>query len=323
MRKAALIDIAGNPVVMPEKDTALSLGKPVKTTYYSMDEWRDGRSTTIGGSEASAILGLNPYLSPFELYSLKAGLVEPDNGAESEVLEWGSRLEQPIVEAYQDKTNRKIKRHGIHTFRSPNYPLSVSLDGEIEPIDDRGPGVLEIKTTGLYSEKDLQESVPVEWQIQCNHAMAIMGWRWASLAIFIIHSRKFRYLDIERNDQFIEMLLRKELDFVKRIEDNNPPIVDGSDSTTEVLKRLYPNDSGETIQLPSDATKWDAELVRLKSQIQDAEKRKTELENLFRAALGTATFGVGDDGLKYSWRLQHRDSYYVKESEYRVLRRLK
>lgn len=324
MRTTRLIDLAGNPITPPKAGESIMLGKAVKLDFQTLEAWREARNATIGGSDAPAILGFGgKNMSAFTLYNLKAGLILPDDDTENEVLEWGRRFEAPVIDAYEEKTGRKIIRHGIHLFRSPIYPISVSLDGEIAADATRGPGVLEVKTTTVYSEKDLQEEIPIQWQIQIQHAMAVMGCKWGSLAVLMQLSRKFRYHDIERNDEFIQMLLEKEIAFVKRIEANDPPELDGSESAGDALKKLFPRDSGETIDLPEAALDWDRKHQQAKLEQKRWKDIEEEYGNKLRAAIGEATFGRLADGYKYSWKRQHRDSYVVQASDFRVLRKLK
>ena len=45
----------------------------------SRDAWLEARSHSLGGSDAAAVMGLNPYKSPFALWAEKTGMVpEPD-----------------------------------------------------------------------------------------------------------------------------------------------------------------------------------------------------------------------------------------------------
>ena len=43
--------------------------RKIPTATMSKEEWTALRSTTIGGSDAAAILGLNPYKSPYALWA--------------------------------------------------------------------------------------------------------------------------------------------------------------------------------------------------------------------------------------------------------------
>ena len=64
----------------------------VLTTEMSRQDWLRERQKGIGGSDASAILGFNPWKSPFELYIEKTSdyVEEIDN----EAIHWGNALSQ-------------------------------------------------------------------------------------------------------------------------------------------------------------------------------------------------------------------------------------
>lgn len=67
------------PIQARPRRAALKL---VKTTELSRADWLEVRKTGIGGSDAAAAVGLNPYKSQLELWLEKAGrdaeLPKPD-----------------------------------------------------------------------------------------------------------------------------------------------------------------------------------------------------------------------------------------------------
>ena len=54
--------------------------RKIPTSNMSKEEWTKLRSSTIGGSDAAAILGLNPHKSPYALWAEKTGKVVPERG---------------------------------------------------------------------------------------------------------------------------------------------------------------------------------------------------------------------------------------------------
>ena len=51
----------------------------IRTAGMSRDAWLVARRHSLGGSDAAAVMGLNPYKSPFALWAEKTGMVpEPD-----------------------------------------------------------------------------------------------------------------------------------------------------------------------------------------------------------------------------------------------------
>ena len=51
-----------------------------KIPYADHEEWLQIRKQYIGGSDAGAIMGMNPYASPFSVWAEKTGNAEPFAG---------------------------------------------------------------------------------------------------------------------------------------------------------------------------------------------------------------------------------------------------
>ena len=64
--------------------------RKIPTAAMSKEEWTALRSTTIGGSDAAAILGLNPYKSPYALWAEKTGKVIPEDISQKEAVRLGT-----------------------------------------------------------------------------------------------------------------------------------------------------------------------------------------------------------------------------------------
>ena len=70
------------------------------TRKMSREEWLESRRNGIGGSDASAILGVNPYSSPLKVYMDKIckGVEEEEN----EAMRQGTDLEQYVADRFVD-----------------------------------------------------------------------------------------------------------------------------------------------------------------------------------------------------------------------------
>ena len=53
------------------------------TKGMTREEWLAARKQGIGGSDAGAILSMNPYKSAFDVYADKLGLTEPKPDTEA------------------------------------------------------------------------------------------------------------------------------------------------------------------------------------------------------------------------------------------------
>ena len=49
----------------------------LSTIGMSRDDWLEHRKKSIGGSDASAVAGLNPWTSPYSVWADKLGLLPP------------------------------------------------------------------------------------------------------------------------------------------------------------------------------------------------------------------------------------------------------
>ena len=288
------------------------------------EKWLENRRSGIGGSDAAVILGISPWKSALELWTEKTGLLVPEDISEREYIKWGNILEDPIAQEYVVETERTLIDHGRFALR--RHPerdwQHCTIDREILPIDDRGPGSLSIKTAIEYKLADWEEGAPLPYQAQLQHELSVLGWQWGSFAV-LIGGNKFRWCDTECNHDFISFLIEKEEEFWDRVQRGNPPDPDASDSAKETLQRLFPKDSGETIELPEEASDWASRLLDIKVAVKELQDEEQHLQNNIRASIGEATFGLIPGGGRYSWKWQSRKAYSVAENEFRVLRRLK
>lgn len=67
-------------------------------THATEAAWLSDRKTVITSTEAASLFGVGVYVkTPYELYHLKAGLIEPEAFEGNERTRWGQRLEAPIA----------------------------------------------------------------------------------------------------------------------------------------------------------------------------------------------------------------------------------
>lgn len=297
------------------------------------EKWLSARRSGLGGSDAAPVLGLSPWKSPLALWSEKAGLVEEPNLDELEYIEWGQVLEEPIARKYVAVTGRTLIDYGRFALR--RHPerdwMHCTIDREIPYDADhsylamppvQGPGDLSIKNTSEFKRKDWDDEPPLLYQVQLQHELAVTGLPWGSFAV-LIGGNKFHWCDVARNDRFISYLIEREEEFWDRVIRGNPPAADASDSTREVLMRLYPKDTGESKALSADFCELRDRRAALKAQAKEIEQELQGIDNRIKAEIGDAAIGVLPDGSGFSWKHQHRDSYTVAASDFRVLREIK
>lgn len=151
----------------------------VDTSNLSEKEWLEYRRSGIGGSDASAVLGVSPFTTCRDLYYDKLNIASAfddfDNWVAKEV---GHLLEDLVAKIFSVKTGyrifqmKKMFRHPLYSF------MLANLDYFIE-LPNGKTAILEIKTTN-YNAKDkwwdgTKEIIPLNYQLQGQHYMAVMN----------------------------------------------------------------------------------------------------------------------------------------------------
>jgi putative phage-type endonuclease len=218
--------------------------------YADREAWLAARSSGIGASEIAAAIGQSPYQSMFSLWSEKVSGERQE--IDSEAAEWGVELEPIIIRKFGERTGRKVTPwNQLHTVVSPAYDWLRCTPDAIQIDDERGPGTLQVKTTSLRLESNWKDDPPIHVQIQAQFEAWMLGFEFGTVAA-LIGGQKLVWHDFEVNKRFITVTLKKLSEFWDLVQSGNPPEVDGSDSTTEAIKRLWPVDEGGAIDL--DAT---------------------------------------------------------------------
>ena len=144
--------------------------------FDSMEEWLVNRKG-IGGSDASAILGLNPYKTNQELWMEKKGQMSPVDISGKSYVKYGNDAE-PLLRALfaLDYPEYKVEYYDNNMIINKKYPWAhASLDGELMDPDGRR-GILEIKTTNILQSIQWEKwdnRIPDNYYIQVLHYLLV------------------------------------------------------------------------------------------------------------------------------------------------------
>lgn len=283
-------------------------------------EWHEARRRAAGASEVAAILGVSPYDSPLSVWARKRGLVNSDEATER--MRWGTRLERPILAGYAEDEGVDITFHDQSVLlfhpRYPEVPLGCTPDAyEGDDV------VLDAKNVDAWVAREWQDGPPLHLVIQSQTQMAVTGRPLGKLVPLFGGNRLQPYI-IERDDRFIASMEQSVADWWARyVVGGEQPPADGSEACVRTLVRLHPDDSGAEVALGREFEEVDRRLLEVKAQLAELGEEKDELENMVKAAIGSATFGLLTDGSRYSWKTQARKAYSVAAGKSRVLRRSK
>ena len=261
-------------------------------------QWLAERTKDVTSTEVSALYGLSPYTTEFELFHQKRdGIVIriPENDR----MKWGKRLEAPIAHGVAEDMGWNIAKLDVY-MRDVEARIGSSFDFEIKSRSD-GRGILEIKNVAelQYKRKWIDDGngnieAPEHIEMQIQHQMEVSGYEWCALVVLVGgNSPKVVY---RQRDREIGADIRRTVDgFWKRVADDNPPSADYT-RDAEFIGQLYSQvRTGEVF----DAT-GDAEIARLVQQYQDAARVASEvtaLKDAYKAQLieriGTAEKVIG------------------------------
>lgn len=265
------------------------------------DTWLKLRQQGIGSSDAAVAVGLSPYKSPLSLWLEKTGRKQPEDLSSKEAVTWGTILEPVLATVYAQRTGRKVRRVNA-VLQHPEHPhLLANLDREVVGLPE-GPGILEIKTASYHSAPQWEESVPVAYQCQVLHQLAVTGHAWADVAV-LIGGQDFRIYRIERDDSKIADLLAREADFWRCVEQNIQPEPDGSADAASALQWLYPQDDGLSVDFTGspDLNRLFCELLNVRHTLEEVESQEANLRQRLQNALGPASCGLFEGG-RIAWK---------------------
>ena len=207
-----------------------------KRILDSRADWLASRGSTIGGSEAAAVVGLNPYMTNVDLWRIKTGAVVPE-GKENEAIIYGRKAEEHIRELFKlDHPEMTIWYEGNNLFLNQKYPFAHASVDSLARCED-GRGVIEYKTATISSSSQKakwDKQIPDNYFVQILHYMAVLD---ADFAILRARLRWLRYgsvFVIEKEYRFnreefiedIEYLMEHEEKFYQHVLDGTqPPLV--------------------------------------------------------------------------------------------------
>lgn len=247
--------------------------------------WLADRRTCVTGTDVAAILGVSKWSSPVQVWLDKKGLSET---AENDAMRWGRRLERPILQAYSDTVGVPIAFADPYTLhRVPGFPLmGASLDAVRE---DRAP--VDAKNTRRRGDDwgdDGTDQIPVYYAAQLAVQMMVQGTDFADLAV-LFSGQDFSWFRVHRDPETESMLKERVAAWWERhVVGDVPPEVDGSDSSTEYLRKRFAKHTELTREATPEVVEWVRQRQEAYTAEKDAKALKQEAENHIKAFLGDA-----------------------------------
>ncbi|KIL30469.1 YqaJ viral recombinase family protein [Bacillus subtilis] len=270
------------------------------TADMSRDEWLLERRKGIGGSDASVILGINKWQTPFELWLDKTGQV-PVSESGSEAAYFGSLLEDIVAKEFEIRSGKKVRRRKA-MLRHPKHDFILA---NVDRMIVGEKAILECKTTSAYNLKEWEDDeIPDSYIVQVQHYLGVLGpeYKKAYFAV-LIGGNKFVWKEIERDDELIALIFQAEIEFWnEKVLVGKAPVLDGSSAAEEYLKQRYAEaEGGKVVDLTSDNKTRIQQYLQLKEQINELSLQAKELENQIKHEMKEAEYGfIGN--YQTSWK---------------------
>lgn len=278
--------------------------------YKTEEEWLALRLNDLTSTEVAGLFGAGAYegsRTPFELFQIKAGLLQKPEFKGSDRTVWGNRLEAAIAAGIAEDCG-VIAVPYKNYVRIPEVRLGASFDWRIvglaegfkgdqsvrDMFKEHGPGNLEVKNIDSLQFKrnwiadgDVIEATPqIEFQTQGQMEVADLGW---TLLAPLVGGNTPRPVIRLRDKELGAMIVEKAAELWDRIARGAAPEPDFQ-KDAGVISSLYALNNGTELDM-SDNNRL-AELCANRKRASDAESAAKDAKDAATAEILTLIGGA-------------------------------
>ncbi len=256
------------------------------------------RLSGLGGSDIGAILGLNPWRTPYQVWAEKTGAAEPFTG--NLQTRFGSYAEEFVASEYTAQTGRQVQRF-TGLLRHPDAPLIGHIDRLVIPDGAKRASYrqeirtdlgLEAKTASAFAAgRDSEwgeagtDAVPQSYLLQSAVYMALTGCpRWDLAVLF--GNQEFRIYHLAR-DLELEGYITEEASrwWQDHVIAGVPP---DPSSEVEARQRWPGHQPGKVLSVDQDAMPLIKDLASVKRRLAEMGKEEQGLKDQLLPILADA-----------------------------------
>lgn len=146
--------------------------------FEDREAWLENRKQYIGGSDASAIVGMNPWKSNVDLWLEKTGQVIPEDISGKDCVQFGINVEPIMRELFKlNYPQYEVHYEEYNSWTNDKYPFAaVSHDGWITERETGRKGIWECKSTEIVSSMAKEKwagRLPDNYYVQLLHSFLI------------------------------------------------------------------------------------------------------------------------------------------------------
>lgn len=265
------------------------------------------RRTGIGGSDAAAVCGLNPWHTPHDVFLEKLDMAPPKK--ETPAMRWGNLLEDAIADEYATQTGRVVRRaRGVRRHKKHRWML-CHLDRLVTSKNgSEKKRIVEAKSVGKWANLDDwgeegTDEIPDLYLTQAHHNLTVADAAVCDMP-FLIAGQDFRIYSVAANPKVSADLIEIERVFWKEcVEKMRAPDA----ATAAAVKQRWPFSRVNTITGSDEDFETVLALLEVRTKIAALEEQKGELETLLKLAItdeGDALKLDGESKHVAKWKTQ-------------------
>lgn len=264
---------------------------------------------TIGSSDVSAVLGLNPHCTPYQVWARLVGIETPQNLDGNRFVYWGNKLE-PVIGAEMES---HLCQALIKNDRSWQDEEHLFLSATPDYVNSPRTLLAECKNTSGYKAHEWEDGgCPDHAHAQLMHQMRVTKIHHGFVG-GLIGGNQFEIREFEFDAELSAAITDQLVSFWDYVEKVTPPPLLAEDH--EAIKARYKIDNGETIELEEGNESLVREIIDAKKAIKEFEARKNKAEAEIKSMMQeSATAKCGAYTISWKGYEQRRvDSEKLKE----------
>jgi len=289
---------------------------------YGRERWLAERRGGIGGSDAAAAVCVSPWKHALGLWAEKAGLAEPEAPADMQAVRMGHLLEPVVLDAYRleyPEAQCDLWPQHVIVYDDERPWLRCTPDAIGWDADRKDWYLIQIKTARETAPRE----TPVHYEIQCQHEMMATGLS-RCLLLTLYGGRDLTVVQHDADKAVQGWLLDVESRLWQAVESRERPTwaeeFGDPRQVAEDMKRVYPWDDGEIVELDPLFAQISADLAAWKRQRKELDEQIEYAESRIKTAIGPHVAGSLPDGSgTWYWQTVERKGYTVEASSYRKL----
>lgn len=254
------------------------------------EEWLARRRQSVGGSDIGAIVGVNPWRGPFDVYAEKLGLVVVP---ETQAMRMGRRLEPVVLTEYGEVTGRAVTPTPLTVVVHPRVTIAAASLDALATCPDGAQLAVEAKTSRSAARwGETVADIPPEYLCQAHWYRRILddvtGGEIATVDIAaLIAGVELRVYTVVADEELEALLLEEAERFWRdHVLAGHPPAMTGSQASAEWLRQRYPAHTAGMRPATDAEEELVAELLRVRVKREEVEAEEEALANQLRAAIG-------------------------------------